>query len=759
MMQRPILRSASVALGTVMAAIVVGAVYVDVQNTSPGKIADVHSQHPDLQGANSCAICHGKPGQTMNEACLDCHEDIGKQLVKKTGFHGQMSTTEANGCAKCHSEHHGKGFAILNQRSFALAGVPDLGLFDHKGLNFELDGKHDELKCNKCHPNGGARLLLTGQKRFLGLDQDCTSCHKDTHKGAHGHDCESCHGQEHPFPKVAEFEHTLAFALAGSHGKAACVDCHKPADSAHSVVELVALRSEPVTQPVEVRDCQTCHTSHHNESFLANVSRELNTDPGNACQHCHPAVHDTFSGPSATLDALLHACSGFTLGKPHDKLKCENCHAGYGKPKEQLADFLGSYPGRHPDSCRSCHGDPHRGQFQLGPFRGVDCLACHERHEFSPSVFTLDHHKRSDYPLVGAHGKTECNKCHLLATKQELEKLPNQFEVSASTRATPDMSRVRVYHDTPSTCKACHNDPHQGQFERGAFRQKDCGECHDEHSFRVPTFTIPRHANTKFALTGAHKAVACGSCHKLPGERRLIPDGSARRPDSLKFEALRKSIGNRHLVSFTSGKKTRATHDDEPRIFNGTPRQCCKCHEDVHNGQFDLPHLPSRLDGNTDCARCHTTDNFREIRAETFDHTLWTGYSLRGNHAKARCTDCHGRTSLPDAAGRTFGRVESRNCQSCHNDPHVGQFGPTEKVNCTQCHVEGESFGKLVFDHQRDSQFKLDREHRNLACSACHKPHPLPGGKTAIRYKPLGTKCGDCHAARGPRRTGGRGRR
>ena len=34
-------------------------------------------------------------------------------------------------CAMCHSEHHGAGFALVNRRSFAVAGVADVERFDH----------------------------------------------------------------------------------------------------------------------------------------------------------------------------------------------------------------------------------------------------------------------------------------------------------------------------------------------------------------------------------------------------------------------------------------------------------------------------------------------------------------------------------------------------------------------------------------------------------------------------------------------------
>ncbi len=80
----------------------------------------------------------------------------------------------------------------------------------------------------------------------------------------------------------------------------------------------------------------------------------------------------------------------------------------------------------------------------------------------------------------------------------------------------------------------------------------------------------------------------------------------------------------------------------------------------------------------------------------------------------------------------------------------MGQFGPTLQVDCSRCHVVGESFRQLSFDHQRDSRFPLDEVHVKIACSACHVPQNVPGWGTAVRYRPLGIVCGDCHDPRGP---------
>jgi hypothetical protein len=723
-------RTSSLTLGLVAVAIVLTTVYLDVQDISPGQVSAVHAQHAGLAGTQNCQACHGRAGQSMASACLSCHEDIHLQLDAQNGFHGNLQAELASDCAICHSEHHGKEFAVTNARSFALSGVPDSSRFQHQGLNFCLQGKHLSIGCETCHPNANVDLLPMGEKRFLGLGQSCTSCHRDVHDGGYGQDCASCHGQQHPFPRVAEFVHTKAFELAGSHGKAACVSCHPP-DSPHRVETLISASSPALNQEQPVRSCRECHQSPHKELFLAAIADQLDLLLDDSCQHCHPAVHESFVGSDAMFDKRLHDHTGFALETPHNNIKCESCHAGFGEPKPQLDAFRQSFPGRRPDDCQACHQDPHQGQFEQGRFRGADCLTCHRRHTFAPSAFGIDYHAQTRFPLLGKHQAVACNDCHRLATGRQLSPQTDGRYLSALIDASvagseihPDF--VRVFHGTSTACKDCHEDPHQGQFESGPFRQGDCRTCHDEQSFLRPTFTIDQHAATQFELTGAHSAVACNSCHLRPGE---TPDGRL------------------------------ADGPNQPRVFHGTPAQCVACHDDVHQGQFDQPHLPQVVDGNTGCARCHTTESFGQVRATDFDHAKWAGYELSGAHARAQCADCHARSDAADRHRASFGRVAGRDCQSCHRDPHVGQFGPTANVNCSQCHVVGNSFGELVFDHQQHSQFQLDRDHAKLACAACHKPQPLPDGSTAIRYKPLGTQCGDCHVAVGPRSRRLRGQR
>jgi hypothetical protein len=127
-------------------------------------------------------------------------------------------------------------------------------------------------------------------------------------------------------------------------------------------------------------------------------------------------------------------------------------------------------------------------------------------------------------------------------------------------------------------------------------------------------------------------------------------------------------------------------------------------------------------------------------RAE-FDHGTWTGFALEGRHAAAACEACH-VPSPRDASGRAFGRASGSRCSDCHLDPHVGQFASR---SCEECHTSSEGWSELRFDHARDSRFPLDQNHVQLACAACHRPWPLANGGSAVRYKPLGTTCVECH--------------
>ncbi|HZT56914.1 MAG TPA: hypothetical protein VFA35_11860, partial [Burkholderiaceae bacterium] len=227
-------------------------------------------------------------------------------------------------------------------------------------------------------------------------------------------------------------------------------------------------------------------------------------------------------------------------------------------------------------------------------------------------------------------------------------------------------------------------------------RYAQCTACHRDAAFAPHTFDVAAHAHTAFPLTGSHQAVGCALCH-----RRELQHGV--------------------------------------RAFHGEHRECGACHQDVHQGRFDGAGRPAQVGGRVGCSRCHDTAAFAPAAA--FDHALWTGYPLDGAHAGAACIGCH--QPQKGRGERRLGPAAGRRCADCHRDVHQGQLAQAGATDCARCHDQT-LWKPSHFDHQRDSRFLLDKQHRDLACASCHKPYPSASGPV-IRYKPLGTSCGDCH--------------
>lgn len=711
----------SLSVAVLMTAIVLASVFFDLRHASPGPLGAVHEQVPELRGTRHCAACHGSAQQTMSEACLECHGAIADQLAAASGLHGRLDVSLKDRCERCHSEHHGPAFMLTNVRSFRLAGIADPKNYRHEGLDFRLTGKHLQLGCPACHAHAEAAVLAKGQHRFIGLEQTCVTCHDDVHHGNYGLDCERCHGQAKPFPVVAAFQHTPQFELVGAHGGLACRQCHS--DQSPPTVLTLMSRID-LGEPLAVRRCGDCHASPHQPFFLEASARTLRVEKEQSCDACHPAADGSFSGPGVTMSRSWHALTGFPLLAPHDQVSCEACHPGFGHPKDSDKAFHQAYPGRHADDCRACHGDPHLGQFETPDGRPQDCLDCHQRTAFAPSLFTKTSHQSTQFPLAGAHQNAECRSCHPVSSaiaslsdtgqsESGRSRIPaGLFWTSIETEAVASKPLPRLFRGTPRQCNVCHEDPHAGQFSEGPFRNQDCDACHDVHSFDRLSFTTAQHNQTAFPLTGSHLAVACTTCHGGEGNReQRIKDG-----------------------------------------YRGTPTQCRACHDDVHNRFFEQRRFPAEYEGRRGCARCHTTHRFDEIVSD-FDHGLWTGYPLRGAHRQADCAACHRDRAPVTREIRNLGLAPGRACAACHGDPHVGQFGPSLQVDCGRCHDETHRFSDIHFDHNRDCRFALDQDHVSLACSACHLPQRLPDGRFAIRYRPLGTDCGDCHVPLGPRQS------
>ncbi|MBL8733469.1 MAG: cytochrome c3 family protein [Planctomycetes bacterium] len=652
-----------------------------LQRHSPGPIAAVHAGVDALAGGEACAACHGGLFGTMRAACNGCHVEIDAQLLERRGLHGSFDAAQAAACGDCHGEHHGAGFVLVNRLAFSQAGFADREAFDHRRIGFEMRGKHTSLACAECHANADKEVLAAGERRFLGLLQDCGSCHRDPHQGRMQFGCTTCHDQQSFQRQVVE-SHARWLPLTGAHGTAGCRACHAATDG-HALERLLPGAA------TAARQCGDCHATPHNESFVAGVAAAAGLPAGAACNLCHRVEAGAFAAASATVSAEQHAHAGFPLAKPHDRAACAACHA------PDLA-YAERHPGRGADDCASCHQDPHQGQFAADARWARGCIACHDHDHFTPPAFGPERHAATALPLDGAHAELQCKACHL----------------------DPEPAVARRFTGTPSRCEQCHQDAHAGAFAAAAASlpatpRGECARCHDTGSFAaVPALRFDHAAWTGFGIDGAHAEVDCEACHRPTPE----PDATGRRfgrieapapaaptctvchqdphgdafagapatidgrqgcrrcHDTASFRALTPGfdhgastgflLAGRHAEAACSACHARLPAPDaHGRSWqHARGRDCADCHADPHQGQFE------RL-GRVDCARCHKS--ITTFAALSFRHNLDARFQLGAQHAEVPCASCH---ETETRGGKPFVRYRPlpTACVDCHGTEQGG---------------------------------------------------------------------------------------
>ncbi|MFN3243802.1 MAG: cytochrome c3 family protein [Planctomycetota bacterium] len=639
----------------------------------------------ERQSPGPISTVHGRLAELDGGAsCSSCHG----------GWFGDMRAS----CIECHEEiaaqlEHGNGLhGVLGKEAAHQCATCHS---EHHGETFQQVNRLAFAQAGVPDPEAF-------DHRMIGFDLS----------GAHDQlKCDACH--EHAYAEVLPENQQRFLGLqrdcgschANPHGgrmQMTCVTCHTQSDFTQRFVSKHDrwLRLEGAHGGVDCRSCHQAGSAHALEALRpgelsARGCADCHESPhvaafvaGNGgCASCHQQEFEHFDDDRLALTAEQHAHSGFALGAPHDRLACTACHDAAGT-------FAERHPGRAPTDCRACHQDPHGGQFDGSPLAEQDCVSCHERTHFAPHRFDEAMHARTALPLDGRHAEQRCEACH---------------EVRP-----PDS--VRQFRGTPSRCESCHGDAHDDAF--AAHRQRlaahprgACAQCHDTDAWTSLDHARFDHADwTGFGLDGAHAQIECTDCHA----RTDTPDALGRR-----FGRIPEHDG------------TDAAGD------------CARCHGDPHEGIFAREGAPQQIDGRGGCLRCHDTASFRAL-PHGFDHKAFAGFELTGKHGKLDCSACHQALDEATSTGRTWGKAKGRACADCHQDPHVGQFARFGKTDCHRCHKSANTFATLSFRHNLDSRFRLGEQHRKVACSLCHKPE-TKDGHTFVRYKPLPTKCVDCH--------------
>ncbi len=389
-------------------------------------------------------------GKHKEKTCSDCHQKKrirNKKLLNRSVTFMGLNTK----CLTCHRDYHQNTLPASCEKCHDFKGFKPASQFDHKNADFRLEGKHKDVKCEKCHP----RSKIKGQdfQQFAGLKfNSCNSCHKDEHENKFGQDCEKCH-TVNSFRGIKNkelFDHRLTgFLLKGKHKVVKCEKCHKG----------------KFTDPVAHNVCNDCHQDYHKGQLtLKGKVRD--------CGDCHTVNNFTVT----TYKLAQHNQGRFRLKGAHEATPCIDCHRKSKKWKFKNIGF----------NCVDCHKNIHKNYMTAKYYPGEDCRICHEAERWK-DVKNFNHNG-TKFALLGKHAEQNCRKCHF-----------------------PELNgkKEQKFSGLSNNCNSCHIDKHYDQFKiNGA---TDCIRCHAFDNWKAVNFD---HSNTKFKLDGSHDKVACDKCHK-----------------------------------------------------------------------------------------------------------------------------------------------------------------------------------------------------------------------------------------------------
>ncbi len=602
------------------------------------------SCHPDHAGADFKMVewvegapnkfDHRKAGWALDGAHLETKCETCHATKYRVGQAATLSTRKSNAgwvgleqnCISCHKtdDVHDGELAATCESCHDTKAWDKAPKFDHDKADYQLDGEHVDVACNKCHLTPRLKTKANEKGERIPLFKpvpykECSSCHEDPHKGRLSTKCSECHSTK-GFDVIdkREFNHALTrYPLKGDHAAVPCADCHG---------------KDMSRKNVPYATCASCHADSHNgEGTLGGKATD--------CASCHKV--EGFA--PATYTVAQHRQTSYALEGKHQVVKCAACHTA-----RTVSPTTASAPAAATTSlarspkvvrlrmasakCADCHEDVH-GVANVASVPSSTCETCHAVAGFAPSTYSREAHATLRLALEGKHATITCAACHG-ATRPGLPAWP------AATLASLGKGKVKLAGVDPS-CVSCHVDPHGGRYSKagGAAGDGTCRSCHGADSFRPSRVDVSTHATYALALEGAHRAVPCLACH---AEMTPKPGKGA----------------TSTLVAAANAATLRAAGASLP--FTTTNRACATCHETPHGTQF------ASRKGGDDCASCHGVEGF--VPAPRFDHEK-SAFSLKGAHATVACEGCHKREPVvgaPAGTTRVTYRPLSSACESCH---------------------------------------------------------------------------------------------
>jgi cytochrome b subunit of formate dehydrogenase len=270
-------------------------------------------------------------------------------------------------------------------------------------------------------------------------------------------------------------------------------------------------------------------------------------------------------------------------------------------------------------SCLSCH-DGKRGKLEVrdtdGEMRALrkvdpgkygksvhaamECITCHR--EINDSV--------APHSNAVGEKKPDCAGCHL-----EIAKTPSYFKTAQERRVIRLVAENIEAYSKSSHARPTGDGPNKVNAS--------CNDCHDVHSFDVPSRDSPARAESRLGVSDM-----CGTCHDA------------------------------HLEEWGESVHGRAVKEKK----NPKSANCADCHtaHSVAKPRSDAVKLAI-----TDsCGNCHE-DAYKSYRATYHGQIATLGFTNT-----AKCFDCHSShdiepSSNPNARMNIENRLEA--CQKCHS--------------------------------------------------------------------------------------------
>jgi hypothetical protein len=271
----------------------------------------------------------------------------------------------------------------------------------------------------------------------------------------------------------------------------------------------------PVTTAVELKPARMGHAA-----------------PGDTpCSACHAT--------SSWSDVRFnHDRTGFPLTGGHGTTSCKGCHA---------EDFKRPVP----TTCGGCHRDVHAGDL------GARCEGCHDTASWA-SRFDADAHRRTAFPLVGAHAAIPCLECHAESSGRRFARPA----VECTTCHLADLNRTRgtaldhVGLNFTASCRSCHN------------------------AFRFKPALFPNHDVCYLISSGPHSLTPCLGCH-------TTLSGISTTPGTCSTRTAACTQCHEHLCAGPTGTMPTDLLHQQPKVAMPVPgyqcadRKCYQCHKEV----------------------------------------------------------------------------------------------------------------------------------------------------------------------------------